>query len=74
MAQALTEPVEETDVMLSGRRDLAAAKAFFRSAEAMTVPDRVTTDGQDAYRRRSTPNSARAVTHRTTRHALALLV
>jgi putative transposase len=43
--------VEETDVRLSERRDLAAAKAFFRSAKATTgaVPDRVTTDGHDAY-------------------------
>src|SRR5690348_14292657 len=39
------------DVMLSERRDLAAAKAFFRSAKAVSgsVPDRVTTDGHDAY-------------------------
>ena len=39
------------DVMLSDRRDLAAAKAFFRSARTVTgiVPDRVTTDGHDAY-------------------------
>ena len=36
------------DVMLSERRDMAAAKAFFRSAKAVTrvTPDRVTTDGQ----------------------------
>jgi len=34
------------DVMLSERRDLAAAKRFFRSAKAVTgaVPDRVTSD------------------------------
>src|SRR3954447_232947 len=34
------------DVMFSGRRDMAAAKAFFRSAKAVTgdTPDRVTTD------------------------------
>ena len=39
------------DVMLSEHRDLAAAKAFFRSARTVTevVPDRVTTDGHDAY-------------------------
>ena len=37
--------------MLSERRDLAAAKAFFRSARTVTgvVPDRVTSDGHDAY-------------------------
>jgi hypothetical protein len=36
------------DVMLGEHRDLAAAKAFFRSAKAAGVtPDRVTTDGHD---------------------------
>jgi hypothetical protein len=39
-------------------RDLAAAQAFFRSAKAVTgiTPDRVTTDGHDAYP--SNPNVA----------------
>jgi transposase-like protein len=39
------------DAMLSEHRDLAAAKSFFRSAKAVTgvTPDRVTTDGLDAY-------------------------
>ncbi len=39
------------DVTLSERRDLAAAKAFFRSARTATgvVPERVTSDGHDAY-------------------------
>jgi transposase-like protein len=37
--------------MLSERRDLAAARSFFRSAQAVTgvTPDRVTNDGLDAY-------------------------
>src|SRR5215510_14839254 len=41
------------DVMLSEHRDLAAAKAFFRSTKTVTgvTPDRVTTDGHDAYHR-----------------------
>jgi transposase-like protein len=41
------------DVMLSEHRDLATAKAFFRSARTVTgvTPDRVTTDGHDAYSR-----------------------
>ena len=36
------------DVMLSGHCELAAAKAFLRSAKAVTgvTPDRVTTDGR----------------------------
>ena len=38
------------DVRLSERRDMAAAKAFFRSAKVVTgvVPARVTTDGHDS--------------------------
>ena len=41
------------DVMFSERRDMAAAKAFFRSAKTVTdvMPDRVTTDGHDSYPR-----------------------
>ena len=37
--------------MLSEHRNLAAAKRFFRSAKTVTgvIPDRVTTDGHDAY-------------------------
>jgi putative transposase len=39
------------DVLLSETRDKTAAEAFFRSARAVTdsVPERVTTDGHDAY-------------------------
>jgi putative transposase len=42
------------DVRLSATRDLAAAEAFFRSAWTVTgvVPDRITTDGHDAYPRK----------------------
>jgi transposase-like protein len=38
------------DVMFSEHRDMAAAKAFFRSARTVTgiTPDRVTTDGHDS--------------------------
>jgi putative transposase len=41
------------DVRLSQTRDLAAAEAFFRSAWTVTgvTPDRITTDGHDAYPR-----------------------
>ena len=41
------------DVRLSDTRDLAAAEAFFRSAWTVTglIPDRITTDGHDAYPR-----------------------
>jgi transposase-like protein len=41
------------DARLSDTRDLAAAEAFFRSAWTVTgvTPDRITTDGHDAYPR-----------------------
>jgi putative transposase len=58
------------DVRLSDTRDLAAADAFFRSAWMVTgvVPDRITTDGHDAY-----PGAVRnvfgdRVLHRTNRY------
>ena len=53
------------DVMLSEHRDLAAAKAFFRSAKAVTgvTPDGVTTDGHDAY-----PGAIRTVLGNRVRH------
>jgi len=41
------------DARLSDTRDLAAAEAFFRSAWTVTgvAPDRITTDGHNAYPR-----------------------
>ena len=55
------------DVILSERRDLEAAKAFFRSAKAATgvTPDRVTTDGHDAYPGAIRSELGGAVRHRT---------
>ena len=55
------------DVMLSEHRDLVAAKAFFRSAKTVTgvMPDRVTTDGHDAYPRAIRTELGRQVRHRT---------
>jgi putative transposase len=55
------------DVMLSKRRNLAAAKAFLRSARTMTgvVPDRVTS-GHDAYP--AAVSSEQAVRHQTNVH------
>ena len=55
------------DVLLSERRDLAAAKAFFRSARIVTgvVPDRVTTDGHRAYPAAIRSELSEAVRHRT---------
>jgi putative transposase len=55
------------DTMLSKHRDMAAAKAFFRSAKSATgvVPDRVTTDGHSSYPRAIRSTLDRHVHHRT---------
>jgi putative transposase len=55
------------DVMLSQRRDMAAAQAFFRSARATTgvTPERVTTDGHGSYPRAIRSTLGRRVAHRT---------
>ena len=55
------------DVMLSEHRDMAAAKAFFRSAAATMGfrPDRVTTDGHGSYPRAIRTVLGKAVRHRT---------
>ncbi len=58
------------DVRLSQTRDLAAAKAFFRSARAVTgvVPDRVTSDGHSSYPRAIACELGEEVTHRTNQY------
>jgi putative transposase len=58
------------DVLFSERRDMRAAKAFFRSAKAVTgiTPDRVTTDGHDSYPRAIRTELGRGVRHRTSRY------
>ena len=63
------------DVMLSERRNLAAAKAFFHSAQAVSgvIPDRVTTDGHEAYPRAIRTELGRRVRHRTSRYLNARL-
>ena len=55
------------DVRLSETRDLAAAEAFFRSAKSVTgtAPERITTDGHDAYPRAIRAAFGAAVQHRT---------
>jgi putative transposase len=57
------------DVRLSDTRDLTAAEAFFRSAWTVTgvLPDRITTDGHDAYPRAIRHVFGDRVTHRTNR-------
>jgi transposase-like protein len=55
------------DTMLSVHRDMAAARAFFRSARAVTgvTPERVTTDGHRSYPRAIRTVLGRRVAHRT---------
>src|ERR671928_1517332 len=58
------------DVLFSEQRDMAAAKASFRSAEAVTgaTPERVTTDGHDSYPGAIRTELGKGVRHRTSRH------
>ena len=58
------------DVLFSERRDMAAARAFFRSAKTVTgiTPDRVTTDGHDSYPRAIRTELGKHVRHRTSRY------
>src|SRR5215217_4255301 len=55
------------DVPFSEHRDMAAAQAFFRSAQAVTgiTPDWVTTDGHDSYPRAIRTELGKGVRHRT---------
>ena len=55
------------DTMLSEHRDMAAAKAFLRSANSVTgiVPDQVTTDGHSSYPRAIRSTLGKRVEHRT---------
>jgi transposase-like protein len=58
------------DVMFSERRDMAAAKGFFRSAKRVTgiTPDRITTDGHDSYPRAIRTELGKRVRHRTSQY------
>ena len=58
------------DSMLSKNRDMAAAKRFFAQAKDVTgcTPQRVTTDGHDAYPRAIRQVLGRKVVHRTNRY------
>ena len=65
--RAIDRDGARVDVMLSEHRDLAAAKAFFRSAKTVAgvTPDRVTTDRHDAFPRAIRTELGRPVRHRT---------
>ncbi|WP_211257506.1 IS6 family transposase [Muricoccus aerilatus] len=65
--RAIDRDGDLVDTMLSERRDMAAAKAFFRSAKSATgiVPDKITTDGHGSYPRAIRSTLDKRVTHRT---------
>jgi putative transposase len=58
------------DSMLSEKRDMASAKRFFKQAREVTgqLPEKVTTDGHDAYPRAIRRVLGRKVEHRTSRY------
>jgi putative transposase len=58
------------DVLFREQRDMKAARAFFRSARAVTgvMADRVTTDGHDSYPRAIRTELGERVLHRTSRY------
>jgi transposase-like protein len=58
------------DVRMSETRDMEAAKAFFRSAKAVTgvTPARVTTDGHDSYPRAIRTELNESVKRRTSQY------
>src|SRR5215204_612396 len=65
--RAIDRDGDLVDTMLSGHRDMAAAQAFFRSAQAVTgiIPERVTTDGHGSYPRAIRTTLGKRVRHRT---------
>ena len=67
LSRAIDRDGNLIDALLSEQRDLAAAKAFFRSAKATMGfrPDRVTTDGHGSYPRAIRTVLGRSVRHRT---------
>jgi transposase-like protein len=67
LSRAIDRSGALVDVLFSEQRDMAAAQAFFRSAQAVTgiTPDRVTTDGHDSYPRAIRTELGQGVRHRT---------
>jgi transposase-like protein len=63
--QAIDRNGDLVDTMLSEHRDMAAAKAFFRSARSATslVPDKVTTNGHGSYPQAIHSTLGKLVTH-----------
>jgi putative transposase len=67
--QAIDRDGNLVDVLLSEKQDKAAAEAFFRSARTVTgrVPERVISDGHDAYPGAIKATLGQEVRHRTNR-------
>jgi transposase-like protein len=65
--RAIDRSGDPIDTMLSEHRDMAAAKAFIRSARSATglTPDRVATDGHGSYPRAIRSTLRQDVKHRT---------
>jgi putative transposase len=65
--RAIARNGDLVDTMLSERRDMAAAQAFFRSARAVTgvTPDQVTTGSHVSHPRAIRATLGRQVVHRT---------
>jgi transposase-like protein len=68
--RALDRDGNLVDVRLSEKRDKAAAEAFFRSARTVTghIPERVTSDGHNAYPGAIKAALGEGVHHRTNRY------
>jgi putative transposase len=69
LSRAIDRDGHLIDARLSDTRDLAAAEAFFRAAWTVSggMPDRITTDGHDAYPRAMRKVFGTRVVHRTNR-------
>jgi transposase-like protein len=70
LSRAIDRDGNLVDSMLSKRRDMVAAKRFFKGAKDVVghAPERVTTDGHIAYPRAIHRILGRKVTHRTNRY------
>jgi putative transposase len=68
--RAIDQESKLVDVRLSKKRDMEAAKAFFKKALATAdaLPEKVTTDGHDSYPRAVREELGEKVQHRTSRY------
>ena len=71
--RAIDRDGDLVDSLLSEKRDMAAAKAFFESARGVVgcTPQRVTTDGHDAYPRAIAEVLGATVVHRQSEYLMS---